>query len=57
MFQSKPRVYFVLQLDLMMCNNHPGGSGFEDMKMSCRIAEEGYFEWPGKAIGEISCSW
>jgi hypothetical protein len=28
------KVYLMLQLDLVMCENHPGGTGFEGMKVS-----------------------
>jgi hypothetical protein len=39
-----------------MCKNHPGGTGFEGMKGSCREAEAWHCERPGKAIGEGAAS-
>ena len=41
----------MLQLDLIMCKNHPGGTGFESMKGSWRAAEVRHCESPGKAMG------
>jgi hypothetical protein len=35
-----------------MCKCHPVGSGFEDMKTSCRTAGAWHCERPWKAIGE-----
>jgi hypothetical protein len=51
-FQSQPQLYLVLQLDLVMCNSHPGGTGFEGMKGSWRAAEAQDCERPWKAIGK-----
>jgi hypothetical protein len=34
-----------------MCKGHPGGTGFEGMKGSCRAAKARLRERPGKAIG------
>ena len=42
----------MLQLDLVMCKNHPGGTGFEGMKGSWRTAEAWHCERPWQAIGE-----
>ena len=42
----------MLQLNLVMCKNHPGGTGFEGMKGSWRAAQVWPCERPGKAIGE-----
>jgi len=46
----------MLQLDLVMCKSHPGGSGFEGMKASWRAAEAGHCERPWKATGEGAAS-
>jgi len=46
----------MLQLYLVMCKSHPGGTGFEGMKGSWRAAEAWYCERPGKAIGEGTAS-
>lgn len=35
-----------------MCKGHPGGTGFEGMKGSCRAAEARHCERPWKVIGE-----
>jgi hypothetical protein len=45
-------LYFLLQLDLVTCKNHPGGIGFEGMKESWRETEAWHCEGPGQAIGE-----
>ena len=42
----------MLQLDLVMCKNHPGSTGFEGMKESRREDKAWHFKKPGKAIGE-----
>jgi hypothetical protein len=42
----------MLQLDLVMCKGHPGGTGFEGMMGLWRAVEAWYCEWPWKAIGE-----
>jgi hypothetical protein len=39
-----------------MCKGHPGSTGFEGMKGSCRAAEAQYCERPWKAIGEGAAS-
>jgi hypothetical protein len=39
MFQSQPMMGLMLQLDLVMCENHPGGTGFAGMKGLWRTAE------------------
>ena len=46
----------MLQLDLIMCKNCPGGTGFEGMKESHRAAEAWHCERPWKAIGEDTAS-
>ena len=46
----------MLQLDLVMCKSHPGGTGFEGIKESQRVAEALHCERPGKAIGEGAVS-
>jgi hypothetical protein len=46
----------MLQQDLVMCKNHPGVTGFEGMKGSCRAAEALHCERPLKAIGEGAAS-
>ena len=46
----------MLQLDLVMCKSHLGGTGFEGMKGSWRAAEAWNCERPGKAIGEGAAS-
>jgi hypothetical protein len=43
------RLYFLLQLHLVMSKNHPGCTDFADMKGSWRAAEAWYYERPGKA--------
>ena len=42
----------MFQMDLVMCKNYSGGTGFEGMKGSWRAAEAWNCERPGKAIGE-----
>jgi hypothetical protein len=39
-----------------MCKCHPGGTGFEGMKGSCRAAEAQHCERPWKAISEGTTS-
>jgi hypothetical protein len=39
-----------------MCKSHPGGTGFEGMKWSHRVAEAQHCERPWKAIGEGAAS-
>ena len=39
-----------------MCKSHPGGTGFEGMKGSCRAAKAWHYERPWKAIGEGAAS-
>lgn len=46
----------MLQLDLVMCKSHPGGTGFEGMKELSRAAEAWHCERPWKAIGEGAAS-
>jgi hypothetical protein len=53
---SNKKAQEVLQLDLVMCKNHPGGTGFEGMKGSWEEAEAGHCERPWKAIGEGAAS-
>jgi hypothetical protein len=36
-----------------MCKNHPGGTGFEGMKGSMRVAEAWDIPRSGKATGEV----
>jgi hypothetical protein len=50
------KVVLLLQRDLVMCKGHPGGTGFEGMKESCRAIEAGHCERPWKAIGEGAAS-
>ena len=38
-FQRCPKLYLVMLLDLVMCENNPGGLSFEGMKVSCRAAK------------------
>jgi hypothetical protein len=49
-------LYLMQQQDLVMCKSHPGGTGFEGMKGSCRAAEAQHCERPRKAIGEGAVS-
>ena len=42
--------------DLVICKSHPGGTGFEGVKESCRAAEAQHCERPWKAIGEGTAS-
>ena len=49
-------MYLVLWLDLVICKNHPGGTGFEGMKRPRRAAEARHYERPWKAIGEGTAS-
>jgi hypothetical protein len=44
----------VLQLDLVMCKNHPGGTGFEGMKGSWRTAEAWHCERLGEGAASVS---
>ena len=46
----------LLQQDLVICKGHPGGTGFEGMKGSCRAADPQHCERPWKAIGEGAAS-
>jgi hypothetical protein len=46
MFQRKPRLYVVLKQDLVICENLPGGTGFESMKGSWKAAEAWHCERP-----------
>jgi hypothetical protein len=46
----------MLRLDLVMCKNHSGGTGFEGMKGSRRAAEAWHCERSWKAIGEGEAS-
>jgi hypothetical protein len=39
-----------------MCKGHPGYTGFEGMKESCRTAEVWHCKRPWKAIGEDAAS-
>ena len=41
---------------MLICKNHPGGTGFEGMKESWRTAEAWHCERPGKAIVEGAAS-
>jgi hypothetical protein len=49
-------LYLVLQLDLVICKNHPGGTDFEGMEGSWKAAESWHCERPGKGIEEIAAS-
>ena len=42
----------MLQLDLVMCKSHPGGTGFEGMKRSWRETEAWRCERSGEDTGE-----
>ena len=46
----------MLQLYLVMCKSHPGGTGFEGIKGSRRAAEAQHCDRPMKAIGEGAAS-
>jgi hypothetical protein len=46
----------MLQLDLVMCKNHPAGTGFEGMKGSWRTAEAWHCEKSEKTVGEGAAS-
>jgi hypothetical protein len=46
----------MLQLNLVIYTNHPGGAGFEGVEGSWREAEAWHSERPGKAIGESAAS-
>jgi hypothetical protein len=50
------KVVLLLHWDLLMCEGHPGGTGFEGMKGSRRAAEARHCERPWKAIGEGAAS-
>ena len=39
-----------------MCKSHPGGTGFESLKRSCRAAETQHCERPWTVIGEGAAS-
>jgi hypothetical protein len=56
MLQRQPRLYLVLQLNLVICKNHPGGTEFEGMKGSGRAAEAWHHKRLWKAIGEGTAS-
>ena len=43
-------------LDFVRLKSHPGGTGFESMKGSCRAAEAQYCESPWNSIDEGSAS-
>ena len=49
-------MYLMQQQDLVMFKSHPGGIGFEGMKVSRRAAEAWHCERPWKAIGEGAAS-
>jgi hypothetical protein len=42
----------MLQLYLVICKSHPGGTGFEGMKGSLRTTEAWHCERPWKTVGE-----
>ena len=46
----------MLQLYLVMCKNHPSGTGFEGIRGFWREAEVWHCERPWKAIGEGATS-
>ena len=46
----------MLQLYLVMCKSHPGGTGFEGMKGTKRADESCHCERPGNAISEGATS-
>ena len=50
------KVVLLLQQDLVICKGHPGGTGFEGMKGSCRTVEARHCERPWKAIAEGTAS-
>jgi hypothetical protein len=51
-FQRLPRLYLVLQQDLVICKNHPSDTGFEGMKGSWK-SSLGLALWDAwKAIGK-----
>ena len=43
-------LYLVLQQDLVMCKDHPGGTGFKGMKGSWRTAEAWHCKRPGRPL-------
>jgi hypothetical protein len=49
-------LYLMQQQDLVMGKSHPGGTGFEGMKGSCRAAEAQHCDKPWKATGEGAAS-
>jgi hypothetical protein len=49
-------VVLLLQRNLVMCEGHPGGTGFEGMKGSRRAAEDWHCKRPWKSIGEGAAS-
>lgn len=49
-------MHLKLQLYLVKCKNHPGGTGFKGIKGSWRAAEAWHCERPGKDTGEGSVS-
>ena len=54
--QIYPRLYLMLQLNLVMCKSHPDSTGFEGMKESWRATEGWHCERPEKAIGESAAT-
>jgi hypothetical protein len=46
----------MLQLDSVICKNHPGGTGFESTNGSRKAAEVWHYEIPVKATGESASS-
>jgi hypothetical protein len=42
-----------VQLDLVICKNHPSGTSFEGMKGSWRSAEAGTVRGHGRVLGKV----
>jgi hypothetical protein len=46
----------MLKLDMVICRNHPDGTGFEGRKGVWRAAEAWHCERPGKTTGKGTAS-
>jgi hypothetical protein len=49
-----PKLYLMLQLYIVLCKTHPGGTCFEVMKEQWGESEDWDYEQPWKASGEGS---
>ena len=47
------KVVLLLQRDLVICKGHPGGTGFEGMKGSCKAAEVRHCERHGRPLIKV----